>query len=75
MATTPGAYVQDQHLRHADKASHPPAPTRRIVLSYALRGTEPMYVWPASPMSDRECLDSDSVKVSPSLLAVIKTTA
>jgi hypothetical protein len=34
-----------------------------------------MYVWPASPMCDRECVDSDSVKVSPSLLAVIKTSA
>jgi hypothetical protein len=33
-----------------------------------------MYVWPASPMCDRECLDSDSVRVSPSLLAVIKTS-
>jgi hypothetical protein len=26
-------------------------------------------------MCDRECVDSDSVKVSPSLLAVIKTSA
>jgi len=34
-----------------------------------------MYVWPASPMCDRECLNSDSVKVSPSLLAVIETSA
>jgi len=34
-----------------------------------------MYVWPASPMCDRECLHSDPVKVSPSLLAVIKTSA
>ena len=33
-----------------------PAPTGHIVLSYALRGTKPMYVWPASPMCDRDVL-------------------
>ena len=39
MYKMPQAYVQDQHRGHADTASHP-APTRHIVLSYALRGTE-----------------------------------